>query len=133
MELIEQTLPKGDTSFLIDKVEWSEPSEMEIKMLEGTRNPKQQIEAEAEEEPLLINERKMFIDMIKVIALTECGYAPLDNPSNLYDKEKRLVIDAMSRLLNNPIEIIKEKFYEICDKHIFAPKTDYSHYAVIPQ
>lgn len=132
MELTESFI-KADPSFLIDHVDYQEPGEMEIKMLEGTRNPKQQLEAEAEEKPLLINERKMFIDMIKVIALVDCGYEPLDNPSNLYDKEKRLVIDAMSKLLDSPIETIKEKFNSICDKHIFAPKTDYSQYAVIPQ
>ena len=133
MELTENTLPKGDTSFLIDNVEYQEPNEKEIKMLEGTRNAKQQLEAEANEEPIMINERKMFIDMIKVMALVECGYAPLDNPSNLYTKEKQLVINAMGRLLDYPIETIKERFNSICDKHIFTPKTDYSQYAVIPQ
>ena len=133
MELTENTLPKGDTSFLIDNVEYQEPNEKEIKMLEGTRNAKQQLEAEANEEPIMINERKMFIDMIKVMALVECGYAPLDNPSNLYTKEKQLVINAMGRLLEYPIETIKEKFNNICDKHIFTPKADYSQYAVINQ
>jgi hypothetical protein len=128
-----ETFIKADPSFLIDNVEYQEPGEVEIKMLEGTRNAKQQLEAEAEEEPIIINKRKMFIDMIKVIALVECGYEPLDNPSNLYDKEKRLVIDAMGRLLDYPIETIKERFNSICDKHIFAPKTDYSQYAVINQ
>jgi hypothetical protein len=124
---------KADPSFLIDHVEPVEPSEQELKMLEGTRTAIQQLEAERDEEPIMINERKMFIDMIKVMALVECGYAPLDNPSNLYTKEKQLVIDAMGRLLDYPIETIKEKFNSICDKHIFAPKTDYSQYAVIPQ
>jgi len=128
-----ESLLKPDTSFLIDHVEYQEPNEKEIKMLEGTRNAKQQLEAEREEEPIMINERKMFIDMIKVMALVECGYEPLTNPSNLYDKEKRLIIDAMGRLLDYPIETIKEKFNSICDKHIFTPKTDYSQYAVVPQ
>ena len=134
MELTENTnIFNADTSFLIDHVDYQTPGENEIKMLEGTRNPKQQLEAEAEEDPILINERKMFIDMIKVIALVKCGYEPLDNPSNLYDKEKRLIINAMSELLNSPIETIKEEFNNICDKHIFTPKTDYSQYAIIPQ
>lgn len=132
MELTESFI-KADPSFLIDHVDYKEPSKEEIKMLEGTKNPKQQLEAEREEEPIMINERKMFIDMIKVIALVECGYQPLDNPSNLCDKEKRLVIDAMEKLLNNPIDAIKEKFNIICDKHIFAPKTDYSQYVVVKQ
>jgi len=123
----------GDSSFMIDKVEYSEPSEYEKKMLEGTRNPKQQLEAEEKEEPIHINERKMFIDMIKVIALVETGHTPLDNPSNFYNKEKQVVIKAMEKLLDYPKEKLQERFNEICNEHLFHPNADYSQYPVISQ
>jgi hypothetical protein len=126
-------LDKPDISFLIDAVKYTEPTEQEIKMLEGTKNVKDFIEAEAEEEPVIFNERKMFIDMIKVIALIECGHKALDNPSNFYNKEKQLVISTMGKLLDLPIESIKEKFNNICDKHIFMPTADFSQLPIIRQ
>jgi len=124
---------KADPTFLIDHVEPVEPSDEELKLLEGTRNPKQQLEAEEKEEPIHINERKMFIDMIKVIALVETGHTPLDNPSNFYNKEKQEVIKAMEKLLDFPKEKLQERFNEICDKHLFHPKADYSQYPIVPQ
>ena len=69
--------------------------------------------------------------MIKVIALVETGHTPLDNPSNFYIKEKQEVINSMKKLLYLPNEEIKDMFNEICNKHIFHPKADYSTYPVI--
>ena len=112
------TISKPDTSFLIDHVEYTEPSAQELKLLEGTRNPKEQLEAEAKEEPIYMNDRRMFIDMIKVIALIETGHSALDNPSNYNKREKQEVIKAMEKLLDYPKEKINEKFNEICETYI---------------
>jgi hypothetical protein len=124
---------KGDTSFLINNVEYSEPSEYEKKMLEGTKNPSQLLEEEKNEVPIYPTERKMFIDMVKVISLVENGYTPLDNPSNMYHNEKVKIIKSMEKLITYSYDSIKEQFNNICNEHIFTPKADYSQYPVIPQ
>ena len=125
MESYENTI-KGDTSFLIKSVEYTEPSEYEKKMISDSNTVDQQLEAEQKEEPVKISDQKIFIDMIKVIALVETGHEPLDNPSNFYDKEKKIIIEHMSKLLDEPLENIKNKFNDICDKKIFIPSADYS-------
>jgi len=129
MEISENPF-KADTSFLIDHVEYSPPSEYEIKMLEGTKNPIQQLELEEKENPILKDDKKMHIDMIKVCALSELGYSPLDNPSTFYNKEKNKLIEKMSELLNLNSDEIKTKFYEICENKLFHPKADYSTYTI---
>jgi len=124
---------KGDTSFLINSVEILPPSRYEIKMLEGTRNSIQQLEAEEKEEPVQVNERRIFIEMVKVIALTENGYSPIDNPSTMYNSEKKKILKSMETLVGYPYETIKEKFNEVCNEQLFTPKADYSQYPVISQ
>jgi hypothetical protein len=116
----------------IEKVDYVEPTEAELKSLEGTKNPTEQLKAEADEILPPTDDRKMFIDMVKVIALVDCGHQPLDNPSNFYRKEKEEVISKMEQLVNLPYIFIKNKFNEICTKQIFTPGADYSQIPVIP-
>jgi len=124
---------KSDSSFMVDKVEYTEPTEREIKMLEGTKTPLQQIQFEKTENPVVKDERKIFIDMVKVIALVNTGHSPLINPSGLYKKEKDQIIKEMGLVIEYSKDRIIREFNDICEKYIFTPSMDYSTLPVIAQ
>lgn len=78
------------------------------------------------------NEKKEFVDRIKVIAYDKMGKHPLTNYIDLSDREKKAFIKNMNDIQEkyNKEEIIA-LFNEICNETIFASSsTDYSNYPI---
>lgn len=122
----------------IENVPYVEPSEYEIKMLEGTIKPdvllkqeEEELEKKEDEEALQLRQRHQYITMVKVLALVKANKQPLDNPSVFNKVDKLTIIDNMDEIMNtmSPDEI-KEEFHKICNEKIFTPTADYSTFAI---
>ncbi len=123
----------ADTSFLIDKVEYVEPTEYEKKMLQGTKNPKELIESEVDEVAPVVSEKKAIIDMVKIIALFNKGHYVLSNPSTFNKRDKDKIISEMDYILRNiSISEIQNKFNDICNDHIFTEKCNFDNLPLYP-
>jgi hypothetical protein len=86
----------------ITEVPYQEPSEQEIKMLEGTKTPKALLEEEQNEEEIeklkaiqMLDQKREYITMVKVVALVNCGKQPLSNPSTFYKEDKLRIMNEM--------------------------------------
>jgi hypothetical protein len=122
----------------IENVPYVEPSEYEIKMLEGTIKPdvllkqeEEELEKQEDEEALQLRQRHQYITMVKVLALVKANKQPLDNPSVFNKVDKMTIINNMDEIMNtmSPDEI-KEEFHKICNEKIFTPTADYSTFAI---
>jgi hypothetical protein len=117
----------------IDNVEYTEPTEYEKNLISHTKTPKELIGLEQIETPIIIDDRKMFIEMAKVVALVQNGHMPLDNPSNMNYKEKQEIIKSMAFFVDNfDMALMKEKFNEICNTKLFTTKADFSEMTINP-
>lgn len=123
----------------IENVPYVEPSEYEIKMLEGTIKPEVLLKQEEEQlkedkedkEALQLRQRHQYITMVKVLALVKANKQPLDNPSVFNKVDKMTIINNMDEIMNtmSPDEI-KEEFNKICSEKIFASNVDYTTFAI---
>jgi hypothetical protein len=129
---------KQEKLITIQDVPYSEPSEYEIKMLEGTIKPdillkqeEEELEKQEDEEALQLRQRHQYITMVKVLALVKANKQPLDNPSVFNKVDKLIIINNMDEIMNtmSPDEI-KEEFHKICNEKIFTPHADYSTFAI---
>jgi len=123
----------------IDDIPYEEPNEYELKLIEGTKNPKQLLEEEKEEIiPELTEEEKNnikkneYIQRVKVIALNMCQKPILSNPSNFKDFEKNKIIKSMQSIIDNMTEEdIITRFNEICSEELFTGSGDnYENYTI---
>jgi hypothetical protein len=130
---------KNDSSWLIKEVPYSEPSEEEKKLLEGTKTAKELIEEEQKEETKeLTYEEKLeqykrdFITKVKVIALYKCKFNPVANPSEFTSVEKQRVIDKMSKIIKNyNDDEITDEFNTIINNMLLDAKTNYEKLPVM--
>jgi hypothetical protein len=137
---------KNDSSWLIKEVPYSEPSEAEKKLLEGTKTAKELIEEEqnftseskAEENKELTYEEKLeqyrrdYITKVKVIALYKCKFNPVANPSEFSQTEKQRVIDKMGKIIKNyNDDEVTEEFNTIINGMLLDAKTNYEKLPVM--
>jgi hypothetical protein len=130
---------KNDNSWMIKEVPYSEPSEAEKKLLEGTKTAKELIEEEQKEEKKeLTTEEKLeqyrrdFITKVKVIALYKCKFNPVANPSEFTNVEKQRVIDKMSKIIKNyNDDEITDEFNTIINNMLLDAKTNYENLPVM--
>lgn len=127
---------KIDNSWMVKDLQIDpEPSEAEKKLLEGTKNPQQLLEEEANEtEPELTEEqifeefKKDYITKVKVLALYKCKFYPLDNPSNFSNVDKQRVIDKMGKILKNyTYDELTDEFNTLMNGILTDPKTKYEN------
>lgn len=127
---------KNDNSWMIKEVPYSEPSEAEKKLLEGTKTAKELMEEEknftSESKAELTTEEKLeqykrdFITKVKVIALYKCKFNPVANPSEFTSVEKQRVIDKMSKIIKNyNDDEITDEFNTIINNMLLDAKTNY--------
>lgn len=120
-------------------VVYVEPNDYEINLLKDSLNPSQLLEMETHETITAekhFNEdsNKDLMTKVKVIALHECGFFPLTNPSNLNEYDKDRVKDKMEKILApgfSDIDIT-DQFKQICIKRIFANKDYYNYWTQRP-
>jgi hypothetical protein len=130
---------KNDSSWLIKEVPYSEPSEAEKKLLEGTKTAKELIEEEQKEENKeLTYEEKLeaykrdYITKVKVIALYKCKFNPVANPSEFSQTEKQRVIDKMSKIIKNyNDDEVTDEFNTIINNMLLDAKTNYEKLPVM--
>ncbi len=114
--------------------EVQEINEFERSMLEGTKSVAELLEEERREEPIQIlsaeeNDRQFkrdYINMVKVISLSEMNVNPLSNPSFFRPKEKRKLEEIMKSYVGKPVDEIKSRFNVVCNDEIFTPDVDFS-------
>jgi len=125
----------------IQDIPYSEPSEYEIKMLEGTIKPDVLLKQEEEEQEKLtddeaqqLRQRYQYITMVKVIALVKANKRPLDNPSLFSKVDKLTIITNMDEINNTmSLEEITVEFNKICNEKIFIDGADYSTMPLQPR
>lgn len=119
------TMGKSDT--WIEKVEYTEPTENEKKMLEGTLNPEQLLEKEKREK-IDKDRRREYITQVKCYALTKIGKKPLDNPSTFNQETKIKLMETMDEIIKTMSEEqIKTEFDRAINNHVFTDVSmDYS-------
>ena len=126
---------KQEKLITIQDVPYSEPTEFEIKMLEGTLKPEALLKQEEEEqqeqqeddEAQQLRQRHQYITMVKVLALVKANKKPLDNPSLFHSIDKLTIINNMDEIMNTMSpEEIKVEFNKICTEKIFVNGADYS-------
>lgn len=130
---------KNDSSWLIKEVPYSEPSEAEKKLLEGTKTAKELIEEEQKEEKKeLTTEEKIeayrrdYITKVKVVALYKCKFNPVSNPSEFTSVEKQRVIDKMSKIIKNyNDDEVTDEFNTIINGMLLDAKTNYEKLPVM--
>ena len=110
------------------EVIYTEPTENEIKMLEGTLTPKELLEKEKQEEQEAKDKKKEYITMVKCYALTKIGKKPLDNPSTFNQETKIKLMETMDEIIKTMTEEqIKTEFDKAISTHIFKDVSmDYS-------
>jgi hypothetical protein len=107
-------------------------------MLEGTKSVSQLLEEESREEPIQIlseeeNDRQFkrdYINMVKVISLSDMNANPLSNPSFFRPKEKKKLQQIMKGYIGSPIEEIRVRFNEVCNDEIFTYDADYATFPI---
>jgi hypothetical protein len=123
----------------INEIPYQEPNEYEIKMLEGTKNPKELILEEQKEDPLFLTDEELkereksdYIQRVKVIALHMCNKPILSNPTFFKQIEKNKIIKSMQSIIDNMTnEDIITRFNEICSEEIFSGEGDcYERYGI---
>lgn len=124
-------------------IEYKEPNQYEIDMIKYTLSPCELLEMEKHETIPVVknfqdytdeNYKKDLLTKVKVIALQECGFFPLINPSTLDDYDKDRVKEKMEEILElgfSEIDIT-EKFEKICIKRIFSNKDYYQYWVQRP-
>ncbi len=130
---------KSDSSWMIKDVPYSEPSEEEKKLLEGTKSAKELIEEEHKEEKKeltyeekLEQYRRDFITKVKVIALYKCKYNPVANPSTFTAIEKQRIMDKMSKIIKNyNDDEVTDEFNTIINGMLLDAKTNYDNLPVM--
>ena len=110
------------------EVIYTEPTENEIKMLEGTLTPKELLEKEKQEEQEEKDKKKEYITMVKCYALTKIGKKPLDNPSTFNQEVKIKLMETMDEIIKTMTEEeIKIEFNKAISTHVFSTVSmDYS-------
>jgi len=121
----------------VEHVEYSEPNEVEKKMLENTKTPEQLLKEEAEEKPVEKTEeeklkeyRRAYITKVKVIAISRMGLSPLVNPSFFSHKDKQILITLMEDVMKMSEDEITNEFNDVCTDKIFTNKADYTTFPV---
>lgn len=131
----------NNNDWMIKNIEYSEPSETEKKLLEGTITAEELIKKEQEEkeevkdEETINNEkRKEYITKVKVLALYKCKYYPLSNPSNFTYEEKQRIINKMSKIIKHYTEDeLTSDFNEVINNMLLDPKTNYGKLPIMKQ
>jgi hypothetical protein len=120
-----------------DDIEYMEPNEFEKNMLKDTKTPKELIESEAVEEPIVLTQEekiKNVILMFQVIALNRMNLHPLHNVSTMNPSQKNELLGHMNCLKmdydNDLIVDISNEFNRICNDKLFSSNTDVSTYPV---
>jgi hypothetical protein len=126
---------KSDNSWMIKDVPYSEPSEIEKKLLKGTKTPAELLEEERKElenkkqltpEEELENKKKHYIDRVKVIALYKCKFYIFSNPSTFSNIDKKRVMEKMGKILKNYTEEeVIDEFNSIVRDVLEDYRTDY--------
>jgi hypothetical protein len=129
-------LYKSDVEWCKD-IEYIEPNEFEKDMLKDTKTPKELIESETVEEPVVLTQEekiKNVILMFQVIALDRMNLHPLYNVSLLSQSQKKELFGHMDSLKmdydNDLIVDISNEFNRICNDKLFSSNTDVSTYPV---
>jgi hypothetical protein len=130
---------KMDTSWMVKEVPYSEPSEEEKKLLEGTKTAHELIEEEQKEEKKeLTTEEKLeqyrrdFITKVKVVALYKCRFSPTSNPSYFSQTDKQRVMDKMSKIIKNyNDDELTDEFNTIINNTLMDSKTKYEHLPIM--
>ena len=132
---------KVESPDMIQPVEvvYTQPTDFEIKMLEGTKNPAQLLEEEHAEKlkkqlevitSSEIDKRREIVTRLKVVALDRLGKHPLTNPSYLSQREKTKLIHLMTSLQEDKEEDVIKEFNDICNDVLFSGKSDPSTFPV---
>jgi len=129
---------------------YQEPNEFEKNMIAHTLNAEQLLEMERQEEEERLKKEseiteeekeeipaehtREYIEMVKVIAITECGHFPLTNPSTLDDYEKNKIKYKMEQIITSNLcyFFVEQKFNEICTKKVFTNKDFYNYWQQKP-
>ena len=130
---------KMDTSWMVKEVPYSEPSEEEKKLLEGTKTAKELIEEEQKEEKKeltyeekLEQYRRDYITKVKVVALYKCRFSPVSNPSFFSQIDKQRIMDKMSKIIKNyNDDELTDEFNTIINNTLLDSKTKYEHLPVM--
>jgi hypothetical protein len=102
------------------KVIYTEPSENEKKMLEGTLSPLELLEIEKREKKDK-DRKKEYITQVKCYALTKIGKKPLDNPSTFNQEAKIRLMETMDEIIKTMTEEqIKIEFDRAINEHVFT-------------
>jgi hypothetical protein len=132
---------------------YQEPNEFEKNMIAHTLNAEQLLEMERQEEEERLKKEseiteeekenveeipaehtREYIEMVKLIAITECGHFPLTNPSSLDDYEKDKIKYKMEQIITSNLcyFFVEQKFNEICTKKVFSNKDFYKYWQQKP-
>jgi hypothetical protein len=99
---------------------YTEPSENEKKMLEGTLSPLELLEIEKQEKKDR-DRKKEYITQVKCYALTKIGKKPLDNPSTFNQEAKIRLMETMDEIIKTMTEEqIKIEFDRAINEHVFT-------------
>ena len=121
-------------------IPYSDPSEEELKLLEGTIKPEVLLKKEQEEPSIELTpdqKRRNSINIIKIVALNRIGlHHFMMSPYNLstsqkkkYKKSMQVVLDEYNTDELSRDKIIKE-FNEVVDDTLFSNGCDVSQYPV---
>ena len=118
-------------------------NDYEKDMLKNTKNTEMLLEEESKEEPVKLTDeekekqqRKDFINKVKVIALANLGLYPLSNPSTFPRELKNKTIITMENVIkrfNGNEEELNKEFSQVCIDKLFAHDCDYTKYPVFKQ
>lgn len=116
----------------VTDIPYTEPSNDEIKLLEGTYKPHEILEQEAQEqiyERTEFQKKRDIINKIKVVALDAMGEHPLAESCKFNQKKKNLLIAEMQKCIHEYLcdpESFDVRFNKVCIESIFVTNTEYS-------
>jgi hypothetical protein len=141
-------VPNSDILYKLD-VPWNiddsviDPTETELKMLEGTLSPEELLKKESEDikkkESLSLEESRkiltnQFLQMFKFISLDEMNLHPFFNIKNLSKEQleqyNTLMVKRVKEYDDGLEKEIKIKFYKICTDKLFCPCSDVSKFPI---
>lgn len=124
-----------------NNTEYIEPNDYEIKMLHGTKKPKEILEEESQEVIVMKTEEEVkkqrtkdLLLIFKVVSLNRLGHTPIMNTSYLQPYQLKDFLAMMNSLIedfNKGLEVeITAEFNRICNEKLFSNGTDVSQYPV---
>jgi hypothetical protein len=125
-----------------NNIEYIEPNDYEIAMLNGTKKPHELLEEEKEEVIVIKSEEEIkkqrtkdLLLIFKVVSLNRLGHHPILNTSLLQPIQLKEFLDMMNSIITNEFDQgletqIRDEFNKICNEKLFCSKADVSQYPI---